>query len=111
LSQFRDKAADFEQAGAQILAISVDSFFSHQAFAKDLDIKYPLLSDFNREVIPNYAGFYETALGLIKGAGRRAIFVLDRGGVVHYKWVGPADDPGVLPNLNEVLEATRAIRA
>lgn len=111
MSQFRDKAADFEQAGAQILAISVDSFFSHQAFAKDLDVKYPLLSDFNREVIPNYAGFYETALGLIKGAGRRAIFVLDRGGVVRYKWVGAADDPGVLPNLNEVLEATRAIPA
>ena len=88
----------------------MDSFFSHQAFAKELDVKYPLLSDFNREAIPNYAGFYENALGFLKGAGRRAVYVVDRGGVVRYKWVGPADDPGVLPNINEVLEATRAIQ-
>jgi peroxiredoxin len=87
----------------------VDSFFSHQAFAKELDVKYPLLSDFNREVFPNYSGFYENALGLLKGAGRRAIYVVDRGGIVRYQWVGPADDPGVLPDADEVLEAVRAI--
>jgi peroxiredoxin len=110
LSQFRDKAAEFEKAGAQILAISVDSFFSHQAFAKELDVKFPLLSDFNREAIPNYAGFYDLALGMLKGAGRRAVFVVDRAGTVRYKWVGPADDPGVLPDVNEVLKATQAIQ-
>ncbi len=109
MSQFRDKAADFEQAGAQILAINVDQFFSHQAFAKELDLKFPLLSDFNREVIPNYSGFYPLALGLLKGAGRRAVYVLDRGGTIHYKWEGPEDDPGVLPNVSEVLEAVRGI--
>lgn len=87
----------------------MDSFFSHQAFAKELDIRYPLLSDFNREAIPNYAGFYQNALGLLKDAGRRAVFVLDREGVVRWKWVGPADDPGVLPNVGEVLEAVRAV--
>ncbi len=109
MSQFRDKAAEFEQAGAQILAISVDSFFSHQAFAKDLDVRYPLLSDFNREVIPNYAGYLKNALGLLKEAGRRAVFVLDRNGIIRYKWVGDESDPGILPNVNEVLEATRAV--
>ena len=110
MSQFRDKAGDFEQAGAQILAISADSFFSHQAFAKDLDLKYPLLSDFNREVIPNYAGYYQNALGFLKDAGRRAIYVLDRNGIVQYKWLGPEDEPGVLPNVGEVLDAVRAVK-
>lgn len=88
----------------------MDSFFSHQAFAKDLDVKFPLLSDFNREVIPNYAGFYDNALGLLKEAGRRAVFVLDRDGVVRWKWTGPEDDPGVLPNVSDVLEAVRAVK-
>ncbi len=110
MSQFRDKAKEFEQEGASILAINVDSFFSHQAFAKDLDLtQFPLLSDFNREVIPNYAGFYPNALGFLKQAGRRSVFALDRSGVVRYRWVGPEDDPGVLPNVDEVLEAVRAI--
>ncbi len=44
------------------------------------------------------------------GAGRRAVFVVDRAGTVRYRWVGPADDPGVLPDVNEVLKATQAIQ-
>lgn len=60
-------------------------------------------------MIPNYAGFYGNALGFMKQAGRRAVFVLDRNGVVQYKWTGPEDDPGVLPNVDEVLNAVKAI--
>ena len=68
-----------------------------------------MLSDFNREVIPNYAGFFENALGFMKQAGRRAVFVIDRAGIIRYKWVGPVDETGVLPNVAEVLEAARAV--
>lgn len=88
----------------------MDSIFSHQAFSKDLDLKFPLLSDFNREAIPNYAGYLENALGFMKQAGRRAVFVVDRNGVVQYRWLGAVDDPGVLPNVSEVLEAVRAVK-
>lgn len=75
MSQFRDKAAEFEQAGAKIVAISVDNFFATQAFSEQLNLNFPILSDFNREVIPNYAGFYEKALGMLQDAPRRSVFI------------------------------------
>ena len=55
------------------------------------------------------AQFYENALGLLKEAGRRAVYVLDRTGIVRYKWIGPSDDPGALPSVDEVLVAARTI--
>ena len=36
----------FEQLDAQVLGISVDSGWSHKAFAEKMGIKYPLLADF-----------------------------------------------------------------
>src|SRR5437868_4580328 len=44
---FYDDFAAFETAGAQILGISVDSAWTHLAFAKKLGITYPLLADFH----------------------------------------------------------------
>ena len=49
---FRDVSNDFEEAGAQVLGVSVDPFPSQGAFAKQLELNFPLLSDWPR---------YETA--------------------------------------------------
>ena len=49
---FRDVAKDFEEAGAQVLGVSIDPFPSQGAFAKSLELNFPLLSDWPR---------YETA--------------------------------------------------
>jgi glutaredoxin-dependent peroxiredoxin len=101
-------ASEFEQAGVQIIGISIDNFFVQQAFKEKLDVPFPMLSDFNREVTPQYAGFYETnPLGL-KQAGKRAVFIIDKGGTVRYKWVAE-DAPGTLPPFEEVLEAAKGL--
>jgi len=86
----------------------VDSFFSHQAFTDKLGLNFPLLSDFNREVIPRYTGFYETVSGSLKGVGKRAVFVIDQKGVIRYRWI--SEDPGILPDTDEVLQAVRAVQ-
>ena len=44
---FRNDLKEFEALGAQVLGISVDSVWSHSAFAKSLDLRYPLLADFH----------------------------------------------------------------
>ena len=99
-------AAEFEQAGAQLLGINVDSFFCQQAFADKLGLNFPLLSDFNREVIPQYTGFYEVVAGSLKGVGKRAAFVVDQQGVIRYRWV--SEDPGILPDPDDLLKAVRS---
>jgi glutaredoxin-dependent peroxiredoxin len=100
-------APEFEQAGAQLIGISIDNFFVQQAFKEKLGVPFPMLSDFNREVTPQYGGFYENnPLGL-KQAGKRAVFIIDKEGIVRYKWVAE-DAPGTLPPFEEVLEAAKS---
>src|SRR6266853_4239147 len=37
----------FEKLNAQVLGLSVDSTWSHQAFAEKMGVSYPLLADFH----------------------------------------------------------------
>ncbi len=106
MSQFRDNAAKFERLGTQLIGISVDSFFSHADFADHLKLGFPLLSDFNRKVVPFFTGYYDDLAGL-KGVGRRRVLVVDRDGVIRYNWSTP--DPAILPDVEEVLRAVDAL--
>jgi peroxiredoxin len=106
LSQFRDKADEFERLEAQLMGISVDSFYSHAAFAEKLQLNFPLLSDFNRQVVPFYTGYYDGVSGL-RGVGRRRVMVIDRGGTVRFDW--STEKPKNLPDIEEVLKAVRGL--
>lgn len=96
------------RADAQLLGISVDSVYSHRAFSEQIGIEYPLLSDFNREVIHDYDVAYDE-IGGLKEVAKRAVFVIDQEQIVRYKWV--TDDAGELPDVNEALKAAWALRA
>lgn len=65
-----------------------------------MGLDFPLLSDYNKEVIPQYGVQYEDLAGF-KGLAKRSVFVIDQDSTVKYKWV--TDDPGVLPDLDEVI--------
>ena len=86
LCTFRDGMSALEQAKAQVLGISVDSFFALKAFHDQQGFKFALLSDFNKQVIRDYGVFNEDMIGL-KGIAKRAVFVLDAHGVVRYREV------------------------
>ncbi len=47
---FNDHLEEVKELGAQILGVSVDSLESHKAWIKELKIKYPLISDENKEL-------------------------------------------------------------
>lgn len=83
----------------------MDTHFSHKVFAEQMKLSFPLLSDFNREVIPNYVGYYPDVAGY-KRVGRRGVYVIDRRGKIVYRWIGE-ERPGELPNVEEVLRATQ----
>ncbi len=98
----RDGFREFSGLGVQVAGISVDSIFSHKAFAEKLGISFPLLSDFNKEVCSMYGAVHEELLGL-KGVAKRSAFLIDPGGAVRYAWV--SDDPARLPDLQEIKGA------
>jgi peroxiredoxin len=98
---FRDDLKQFEELGAQVLGISVDSVWTHDAFAKSLKLSYPLLADFHPkgEVARAY-GLYQEDRGMTK----RATVIVDRNGKV--AWVKEQPIAQARDN-GELLEALK----
>ncbi|GBC75001.1 Putative peroxiredoxin bcp [archaeon HR06] len=105
---FRDSIKELEALGAKVVGISVDSPFANKAFAEKNNLNFLLLSDYNREVIKKYDLVLENLAGL-KGytASKRAIFILDKEGIVRYKWV--SDDPTKEPNYEEIKKVLKGM--
>ena len=101
LCTFRDALKRFESVQAQVLGISVDTFFALKAFHDQQGLTFPLLSDFNKQVIRAYGAFNEDMIGL-KGIAKRSVFVLDRAGVVRYREV--LDDARNEPDYQKVYD-------
>ena len=78
---FVDDLRSFENLNAQVLGISVDSAWSHKAFAEKMGIHYPLLADFEpKGAVASKYGLYLTD----KGITNRATVIVDKQGVVRH---------------------------
>jgi peroxiredoxin len=106
LCTFRDSMAQLNKASAQVYGISVDTFFTLKAFQDQQHYNFPLLSDFNKQVIRDYGVYNEDMIGL-KGIAKRAVFVLDKEGVVRHKEV--LDDARNEPDYGQIMTTLQAI--
>src|SRR2546430_3169155 len=106
LCTFRDSLAQLNRANAQVFGISVDTFFTLKAFRDAEKLSFPLLSDFNKQTIRDYGVFNEDMIGL-KGIAKRAVFVLDKDGVVRHREV--LDDARNEPNYQKVFDTLAAL--
>ena len=107
---FRDGFGALQEVGAQLVGISVDSSFSLKAFAQTYNLQFPLLSDFNKKVVKLYGVLQDPWAGLgYKGVAKRAVMVVDRRGMLRYRWV--TDVPSDEPPYDEVLKATQKLAA
>ena len=90
---------EFEAFGAQLLGISVDGVWCHAAFAKERRLRFPLLADFEpKGAVARQYGAYQEPGGFCK----RALVVIDAGGVVRWSYVAPI---GVNPGADGILSA------
>ncbi len=78
LTAYSDDLASFVDLGARLLAISPQDVASHEAFAADHELAFPLLADVDKAVGAAYG-----VLGPL-GFYRRSVFVVDSGGVIRY---------------------------
>lgn len=97
---------EVDALGASAVGIAVTATFSQQQFAKDLALRYPLLSDWNREVSTAWGVSYDVWKGH-RGVAKRAVFVIDAEGVVRFRWV--THDAMVQPDYEAMLAALRRI--
>jgi peroxiredoxin len=97
---------EIEELGASAVAIAVTSTFSQQAFARTLGARFPLVSDWGREVAAAYGVRYDVWKGH-DGVAKRSLFVVDRAGVVRYRWV--TEDAEVLPDFDAAIEVLAGV--
>ena len=104
MCNFRDNLNSLKGKNAQILGISVDSPFANKVFAEHHNLNFPILSDYNRNIIEKY-DVVMPSLGKLKDykAAKRAIFVIDNDQKIKYKWV--SDNPLIEPNYEEIRNA------
>ena len=86
MCHFRDSASELKKLNAQVLGVSTDTFFALKAWTDQQGFTFPLLSDFNKEVMATYGVTNPDMIGM-KNIAKRSVFVIDRGGIVRYKEV------------------------
>jgi mycoredoxin-dependent peroxiredoxin len=102
---FVNEMKSFEQLDAEVLGVSVDSVWSHKAYADKMGIRYSLLADFNpRGAMAEKYGVYLAD----KGITGRAIVIINKQGKI--AWIKNYDIP-VVPDLKEVSAALQQVKS
>jgi len=102
---FVNDLKQFETLDAEVLGVSVDSAWSHKAYAEKMGIKYSLLADFQpRGAMADKYGVFLAE----KGITGRAIVIVGKDGKV--AWVKNYDIP-VVPDVPEVAAALQQVKA
>ena len=94
--------ADYEKLGADVIAISVDSPFAQEAWAKQNKITLNIVSDLNKETTKAYGVLFPMLAG-VGDTSARAAFVIGKDGVI--KHAEQTATPKDLPNFNAVKAA------
>ncbi len=105
LCTVREDWRRWQDVGARVFAISVDSPFVTSRFRDTERLPFPVLSDFNREAGAAYDVLYEDYFGL-HGVAKRSVFVIASDGTIAYAWV--SDDDAVEPEYDAVIRAVAA---
>lgn len=107
LCSTRDNIALYNQADAQVLAISVDSVFTLARYKEDQQLNFPLLSDFNKEISTTYGTLYDTFVFDMKGVSKRSAFVVDKQGMIRYAEV--LETASDLPNFDAIQKTLKEL--
>jgi len=102
LGELKEKEETILKLDTQILAASVDSTWTQKAFAKELKVKFPILSDFGKKAVALYGSLYED-----KGFAKRTIFVIDKQGKIVYK---RQYEPAQQPDIQEAMAALKQLK-
>jgi peroxiredoxin len=99
----RDRYSEFEQRGAQVVAIAPDTLENASTYFQANDIPFPCLPDPDRQVFRQY----DVKSAMISLGQRPGLFIIDKDGVVRYAHLGWQQ--WELPSVDETLEQLDAL--
>jgi len=103
MALYNEVLPEFHKAGAELVGLSVDGAWCHEAFAADRHLHFPLAADFEPkgQVARAYGAYREQ-----DGTSERALFVIDKGGTIAWSYRSPV---GVNPGADGILQALAAL--
>ena len=103
LALYQELLPEFARFDAELIGISVDGIWCHLAFAKDRNLHFPLLSDFEPkgEISRAYNAYRAS-----DGTSERALFVIDANGSIRWSYVSPV---GINPGADGILRALEGL--
>jgi peroxiredoxin len=103
MALYNEVLDEFREHDAELVGISVDGAWCHAAFARERHLRFPLMSDFEpKGAVSRLYGAYREA----DGTSERALFVLDRDGVIRWSYLSPI---GVNPGAGGILNALETL--
>jgi peroxiredoxin len=99
MALYNEVLSEFKKYNAELLGISVDGVWCHEAFAQSRHLHFPLLADFEPkgEVAKKY-GVYRN----LDGYCERALFVIDGQGKIVWSYCSPVS---INPGADGILQA------
>lgn len=101
LCKVRNNMKLYASLNATVAAISADSFFTLKEFKKANNLKFPLLSDYNKEASKAYGVLYDDYFGM-KDVPKRSAYVINNDGIIKYAEV--LEDSGKLPDFEAIQD-------
>jgi peroxiredoxin len=99
MALYNEILPEFQKYKAELLGISVDGVWCHEAFAKDRHLHFPLLADFEpKGAVAQRYGAYRK----MEGFCERALFVINKNGIITWSYCSPI---AVNPGADGILEA------
>ena len=99
LCTMRDNMKFYDSLNTTVAGVSIDSFFTLKEFKMANNLKFPLLSDFNKEASKAYGVLYEDYFGM-KGVSKRSVFIIGNDGKIKYSEI--LEDSGKLPDFKTI---------
>lgn len=101
MCEFRDRQAVFDHVGARSVGFSVDTPHSLVEWAKANQLRHPIFSDANHQVVEKL--WATMTVGGVEKRAKRGWMVVSPQGKVVEKWV--SDDPGVWSGVEPINAA------
>jgi peroxiredoxin len=99
MALYNEILPEFQKFGAELLGVSVDGVWCHEAFAKDRNLHFPLLADFEpKGGVARAYGVYREKEGICE----RALFVIDKNGIITWSYRSPI---AVNPGADGIIDA------